>query len=57
MGCGQASKSASIPSENNIKEEKSILGIPEAKRVDTGRNISIMDSISFPLTAFLVLLL
>ncbi len=57
MGCGQVNNSVSIPSENNTKEDKGIFGITEMKRVDSDSRINLTDSISFPLTALIVLLL
>ena len=57
MGCGQATKSVSTPSENNIKKEKSIFGISEAKRVDSDRNINVGNPITFSMSALLVFLL
>ena len=51
MGCGEATKSAAIPSEN------SLFGISEMNRVDSSRNTNISDKSSFLATALLIFLI
>ena len=57
MGCGQATKSASIPSEDNTQKRKSIFGIKETKRLDSDRSINVGNPITFSMSALLVFLL